>query len=149
MICRKDKRSIKKLISGTNLDHWSLALQILTSQLSRDNAESMVLQYIINTHSHKLSSKATRDVNNWIKEKITNEKLVNYFNRSFKPNGPSGLFEHLEQGSVHVHNGNLTLNELSNYFTSLITSRKQKNITLTCSSQMTKTFDELIKEEIK
>jgi len=146
MINKKHKQSIRKLLSGTNLDHWSLALQILTGQLSRDNAESMILQYIINIHNYKIESKMTSSIRTWIKEKIINEKLINYFNRTFKY--ITGLREQLTNGHTVQHNGVLTLCQLEDWFDSIITSRKQKSITLSCGKEIAELFDELIKEEI-
>jgi len=139
MISRKHKSSIHKLISSTDVNHWSLALQILTGQLNRNNAESMILQYIINIHNFKLDNKLEKDINHWATSNFNNIKLRQNFFNNFK----------YSPYSPYHHNGKLTLNELEDWFNTIIkTPKKKKSITLHCGPQIANLFDELIKEEI-
>ena len=145
MVSKKHKSSIRTMMSGTDTVHWSLALQILTGQLNRNNAESMVIQYIINIHNNTIKSKDRFPINEWVKEKITNEKLIRHFTRTFK--FLTGLRDQLEVGHQMVHNGSLALSDFIGWFDSVDAARQPKRVTLQCGSQTAKLFDELMKEE--
>ena len=98
---------------------------MISGNTSIHNAESMVIQYIINFHNYKHSYEFYNDILNWIVDNISNERLLYQFRKNFKCKPGSGLREQLTSGNTVQHNGNLTLSQMTSYLSSIMTRRKQ------------------------
>lgn len=142
---KKHKDGIQKLMNSTLITNWSLALSIVTGLIRKGNAESMIVQYIINNHNRKLTWSDFNEASNWVSDNITNEKLVSHFNKMCHPERVSGIRDQLNRSTPMPHNGNLTLSDVNSWFNSINTARKSKSVTLTCGTLMMKEIDKQLK----
>lgn len=148
---KKQKNAIKKLIQSKDFVNWTMALRMISGNTSTHNAESMVIQYIINFHNYKHSYEFYDDILKWIVDNISNDRLLYQYRKNFKCKPGSGLREQLTSGNTVQHNGNLTVSQMTSYLSSIMTGRKQVSrkpvpTVINVSQAFADEFDKIIKD---